>query len=84
MGGIADYSGALVLQLPLGRVTSVSVQRQPARRIDVTSRRGGEWVEFSMDLDDIAAGWLRDPAELARWFAKHHADRWAASPPPSY
>ena len=29
MGGIADYSGALVLQLPLAEACHVAVQRHP-------------------------------------------------------
>ena len=29
MGGIADYSGSLVLQLPLAEACHVAVQRQP-------------------------------------------------------
>ena len=37
MGGIADYSGALVLQLPLARSTYVILQRQAADRCDVAS-----------------------------------------------
>ena len=31
MGGIADYSGSLVLQLPLARATHAAVQRHPLR-----------------------------------------------------
>jgi galactokinase len=78
MGGIADYSGALVLQLPLGRVTTVSVQRQPGSRCEVVSLRGDERVDCQIDLDLIRTGRLRDPAALAAWFAEHDSDRWAA------
>ena len=78
MGGIADYSGALVLQLPLGRVTTVELQRQQAQRCDVISNRGGEWVRFGMELGPLLRGALRDPAALREWFAGHEADRWAA------
>ena len=56
MGGIADYSGALVLQLPLDRVTTVSVQRQAASRCDVVSRRGDGRVDFGIDLEPIVDG----------------------------
>lgn len=78
MGGIADYSGALVLQLPLGRQTTVSVQRQPERRCDVRSHRGDGWAEFAIDIDELTTGSLSDPHALASWFAERHADRWAA------
>ena len=37
MGGIADYSGSLVLQLPLDVATHVAVQRQERREIAVAS-----------------------------------------------
>src|SRR4051794_40097023 len=50
MGGIADYSGATVLQLPLDRATFAMLARQSARRCDVISRRGGAWTTFSTDL----------------------------------
>ena len=78
MGGIADYSGALVLQLPLGRVTTVELQRQTEQRCDVVSNRGGEWFRFSMKLGPLLDGALREPAALRDWFAAHEADRWAA------
>jgi L-arabinokinase len=78
MGGIADYSGALVLQLPLGRRTTVSVQRQSPRRCEVRSHRGDARVEFAIDIDDLTSGSLRDPHALASWFAAREPDRWAA------
>jgi L-arabinokinase len=78
MGGIADYSGALVLQLPLGRRTTVSIQRQSARRCEVKSHRGDAWVEFAVDVDALTGGELRDPHALASWFAERPSDRWAA------
>ena len=40
MGGIADYSGATVLQLPLDRSTTAIVQRQQEPRFDLATRRG--------------------------------------------
>src|SRR5262245_14259497 len=78
MGGIADYSGALVLQLPLGRQTSVSAQRQREPRCDIRSRRGQGWAEFAIDIGEITTGSLSDPNALASWFARRHEDRWAA------
>jgi galactokinase len=74
MGGIADYSGALVLQLPLDRATTAYVQRQLARRIDVVSERGEQRSSFSIALDDMA----KDPHALGAWFAAREKDRWAA------
>jgi L-arabinokinase len=74
MGGIADYSGALVLQLPLDRATTAYVQRQAARRVDIVSERDGKYSKFSIPLDDID----KDPHALGAWFAARESDRWAA------
>ena len=71
MGGIADYSGARVLELPLACVTSVLVQPQPARHCDIATRRGDRWDRFSIDLP------LAEPDELAAWFRQHETERWA-------
>ena len=80
MGGIADYSGALVLQLPLARVDD----RDPAAT-------GGDARATSCRIAPAALGFvqrssstalvdgaLRDPTALAAWFADASDDRWAA------
>lgn len=53
MGGIADYSGSLVLQLPLDRTTVVMVQRHDAPSVDVMSLRGATHVRVSISLDAL-------------------------------
>src|SRR6185295_6323597 len=78
MGGIADYSGALVLQLPLARSTFVILQRQAADRCDVVSHRAGRWDFFDVELAPVVDGALRDRSALATWFARASDDRWAA------
>ncbi len=50
MGGIADYSGARVLELPLACTTTASVQAQMERRCDIATRREGRWDSFSTAL----------------------------------
>ncbi len=49
MGGVADYSGALVLQTPIGAVTKVSVERidEPALYF---SSRGRESWDIGLDV----------------------------------
>src|SRR4030095_11336069 len=37
MGGIADYSGSLVLQLPIQAAVHVALQRNESRRIRIAS-----------------------------------------------
>jgi L-arabinokinase len=71
MGGIADYSGALVLELPLACATFALCQRQAEPRCQVATRRGGEWQWSGMELP------LGSPATLAAWFAGREAERWA-------
>src|SRR5882724_9793086 len=39
MGGIADYSGSLMLELPLAEATLVALQRDPTRNIKIVSLR---------------------------------------------
>lgn len=39
MGGIADYSGSLVLQLPIADATQVALQKSEARTIRILSQR---------------------------------------------
>src|SRR5574338_1538158 len=70
MGGIADYSGSLVLEMPLDRATCAIAQAQDALRIDVVSVREGGPVAFGVDLADVfrgEGGWpgSRDRARAA-------------------
>ena len=79
MGGIADYSGSLVLELPLERATWAIVQQQAVPRCDLATRRDGRWHFFSTELRPLVSGDLREPDALAAWFAgRDPADTWAA------
>jgi L-arabinokinase len=79
MGGIADYSGALVLELPLARAAFVAVQRRAGARCEVVTRRDGRWHAFAIDSASLVTGALREPRALAGWFREHGGDdRWAA------
>ncbi len=62
MGGIADYSGARVLELPLACATFALVQAQDTPRCEVASLRGDRWDFFAAGLP---------------WFREAKADRWA-------
>ncbi len=79
MGGIADYSGARVLQLPLSCSTAVLLQRQQTPRCDVVTRRGERWQFFGIALEPLLeqGGEVGTPAALAAWLARHPANRWA-------
>lgn len=53
MGGIADYSGSLVLQLPLAEATCVAGQRSDAREVVIMSFGAGRAPrELRFPLDD--------------------------------
>jgi L-arabinokinase len=78
MGGIADYSGSLVLEMPLACATFAAAQRQQPRRIDVVSIRAGRPFRFDVELERVLVGELSSAATLAEWFAAHPDDRWAS------
>jgi L-arabinokinase len=54
MGGIADYSGSLVLELPLHEEVRASIQREESGTLTLESRRcSGESSRFTMPLADL-------------------------------
>lgn len=78
MGGIADYSGALVLQWPIREATRVALRRSADRRLAIRSRRGdGSERHCDVPLDVVAdAG--RPYDEVRAWFAAEPERHWAA------
>src|SRR6185369_12904077 len=53
MGGIADYSGSLVLELPIAEATLVALQKDEAPRISVVSLVDDGSRTFEMPLADF-------------------------------
>jgi L-arabinokinase len=78
MGGIADYSGSLVLQWPIREATRVAILRWPEPRLSITSiGRDGSERRADVPLDVVNRG--GDPYETSRaWFAADPARHWAA------
>lgn len=74
MGGIADYSGADVLELPLACHTRTVLEGNPGRRVELRTRRENRWDEYACELSDLSAS----PAEVSGRFSEQ--DRWAAYP----
>ena len=74
MGGIADYSGSLVLELPIAEATLVALQEDEARRISIVSLVDNETraLSFEMSLMDL------DYDEARAYFASDPAHAWAA------
>ena len=78
MGGIADYSGSLVLQLPLDRHTVATLQRQNERTLDVVTLRDGEEFRASISLDEFLHGAASTPDGISRRFPANGENHWAA------
>jgi len=77
MGGIADYSGALVLQWPIREATRVAVLPWPERRLSITS--AGHGVERHCDVPlDVIADARRSYDDVRAWFAGDETRHWAA------
>jgi L-arabinokinase len=78
MGGIADYSGALVLQWPIREATRVAVRPSTARTISITSIGPGG-VERCCDVPlDVVCDPHRPYDSVAAWFAADPTRHWAA------
>jgi L-arabinokinase len=78
MGGIADYSGALVLQWPIREATRVAVRRWPARHLAIASVRP-DGVERRVEVPlDLVADAGRSYDEVRAWFAADPVRHWAA------
>jgi galactokinase len=82
MGGIADYSGSLVLELPTAEATLVALQRDEERRLRVFTlseeARGGA-AHFEMPLADFEREGRPITYDEARaYFERDPASRWAA------
>jgi galactokinase len=78
MGGIADYSGSLVLQWPIREATRVALRRWPVRQLRILStgpqghdRRCDVPLELVSDPD-------RPYEEARAWFAADPDRHWAA------
>ena len=83
MGGIADYSGSLVLQLPIAAATYAAVQLRPEKWILVVSLPPSDDQRermFEMPLADLTdeAGRPLEYAEAAAYFKRESWQQWAA------
>ncbi len=78
MGGIADYSGSLVLQLPLDVRTTATLLPRTDRVIDVISERGGGRDHFSIGLDALLTGTLSTPELLRQHVVERRVPGWGA------
>ena len=78
MGGIADYSGALVLQWPIREATRVALLPWPEQHLSITSVRPGG-LERHCDVPlHLVADPHRPYADVRAWFGRDPARHWAA------
>jgi L-arabinokinase len=81
MGGIADYSGSLVLELPIREATFVALQRDGSRRLRIVSlpEDSAPGAAFEIMLNDFESGGRPIAYEAARArFERDPAEHWAA------
>jgi L-arabinokinase len=82
MGGIADYSGSLVLQLPIKEATRVALQRRAAPELHIISLGADEndrKLSFRMPLSEFEqrGGLIEYETARAR-FRRDPGEHWAA------
>jgi hypothetical protein len=81
MGGIADYSGSLVLELPIREATFVALQRDPGLAIRVVSLSydTNQDLSFDMSLNDFLSAGGAIEYDVARaHFQQDPERRWAS------
>jgi L-arabinokinase len=78
MGGIADYSGSLVLQWPIREATRVALRRWTAPRISITSVAAGAPSRHCDVPLDLVAEPRRSYDEVRARFAADPDRHWAA------
>ena len=73
MGGIADYSGSLVLPFPIAAATHVAIQLHDELVVRIRSLSEGSLRKFEMQLNV-----LDEPVAYETAHAMFRADTWAA------
>ncbi len=81
MGGIADYSGSLVLELPIAEATLVALQKHDARQLRIVSllENEGRVLSFDMPLSDFERD--GEPVEYddaRKYFKRDDTQQWPA------
>ena len=79
MGGIADYSGSLMLEMPIREATKVVLQKCEERRITIISESNGETISFEMPLADFEENSNQIGYEGSReYFKSDSENHWAS------
>lgn len=75
MGGIADYSGSLVLELPIAEATFVALQKDDSRQLRLVSVLDDKTLNFEMPLSDLDRDGEPVEYDEAQRYFRHH---WSA------
>lgn len=79
MGGIADYSGSLVLQMPIRQHTTASVTLRNDYRFHITSiSKGDSHSEFTADYRSLLLNGQPNYDHARAWFKESAGGNWAA------
>jgi L-arabinokinase len=78
LGGVADYSGSLVLQTPIRATTRVTITPLLKPRLELTSEQVGA-VTLPLPLDTLLEP-VEEVASLRAWLDEHKAPHWARYP----
>ena len=79
MGGIADYSGSLVLEMPIAEATHSALQKIAERKLKIVSLSENENLIFEIPLADFEMGGKPIEYETARQiFSQNAKNHWAA------
>jgi galactokinase len=81
MGGIADYSGSLVLEMPIREATLTAIQRASEKTIKIVSfaESGDDFLEFEMPLSHFQKNDNPIDYQAARAYFQNDPEKhWAA------
>lgn len=81
MGGIADYSGSLVLELPIAEATLIALQKDESPQLRIVSLLDNDRqvLSFEMPLADLHRGGVPLEYDQAqRYFKSDETRHWAA------
>jgi galactokinase len=75
MGGIADYSGSLVLQMQIAEKTTVSIRKNESNTFKIKSLCEEKLLEFTIPIDKIKSIRVGDYESVKQLFKN---EKWAA------
>jgi L-arabinokinase len=79
LGGVADYSGSLVLQMPIRATTCVTISPRTAPGLEFISDHEGTLALPWPEIRDLVPT-TGEVAHLRTWIEKHQVPRWVRYP----